>query len=122
MSNEINPSAPRVDLPLPTGTIQGKDKTRPEAATPATAATKTAPKHDPQELRQQLQEATEQLNRQMATNKRDLSFSVDDRADKIVVTVKNASGEVVRQIPNETALRVAHNLADIKGLLEDKKI
>jgi flagellar protein FlaG len=40
-----------------------------------------------------------------------------------VVTVKSAeSGEVIRQIPSETALKVAHNLADIKGLLEDKKI
>jgi len=29
---------------------------------------------------------------------------------------------VVRQIPSETALKVAHNLADIKGLLQDEKI
>ena len=59
----------------------------------------------------------------MASSKRDLSFSVDDVANKIVLTVKNSqNGEVVRQIPSETALKVAHNLANIKGLLQDEKI
>jgi uncharacterized FlaG/YvyC family protein len=37
------------------------------------------------------------------------------------LTVKNKEGEVVRQIPNEVALRVAHNLEDIKGLMQDGK-
>jgi flagellar protein FlaG len=78
-------------------------------------------KPDPQEARRTLKEATEHLNKQMTQNKRDLSFSVDDVANKIVVTVKNREGEVVRQIPSETALRVAHNLDDMKGLLQDGK-
>lgn len=80
------------------------------------------PRLDPKELRRQVQEATEQLNRQMEHNKRDLSFGVDDVANKIVVTVKNHKGELVRQIPSETALKVAHNLADVKGLMQDEKI
>jgi flagellar protein FlaG len=57
----------------------------------------------------------------MKRNSRDLSFSVDDVANKVVVTVKNREGEVVRQIPNEVALRVAHNLDNMKGLLQDGK-
>jgi flagellar protein FlaG len=57
----------------------------------------------------------------MAKNGRDLSFSVDDVANKVVLTVKNREGEVVRQIPSEAALRVAHNLDDMKGLLQDGK-
>jgi flagellar protein FlaG len=68
-----------------------------------------------------LEEATEHLNQQMRRNSRDLSFSVDDVANKVVVTVKNREGEVVRQIPNEAALRVAHNLDNMKGLLQDGK-
>jgi uncharacterized FlaG/YvyC family protein len=39
----------------------------------------------------------------------------------VVLTVKNKEGEVVRQIPNEVALRVAHNLDNMKGLLQDGK-
>ena len=121
MSNDINPSAPRIELPQPTRAIEGSNKARAEAVKPAPDEIK-ASKPNAQEVRRQLQEVAEQLNHQMANNKRDLSFSVDDQADKIVVTVKNAKGDVVRQIPDETALRVAHNLADAKGLLKDEKI
>ncbi len=78
-------------------------------------------KPDPQETRRTLQETSEKLNQQMAKNGRDLSFSVDDVANKVVLTVKNREGEVVRQIPSETALRLAHNLDDMKGLLQDDK-
>lgn len=76
---------------------------------------------DPKETRRSLEEVTEHLNKQMTLNKRDLSFSVDDVANKVVVTVKNREGEVVRQIPNEVALRVAHNLDNVKGMLQDEK-
>ena len=58
----------------------------------------------------------------MRRNSRDLSFRVDDVANKIVVTVKSReSGEVVRQIPSEVALRVANNLENMKGLFKDEK-
>lgn len=98
---------------------------------PAPAVTRPAPteipkpvaetKSDAKETRRTLEEATEHLNQQMRRNSRDLSFSVDDVANKVVVTVKNRDGEVVRQIPNEVALRVAHNLDDVKGMLQDDK-
>jgi flagellar protein FlaG len=78
-------------------------------------------KYDAQETRRTLEETSELLNQQMARNKRDLSFSVDDVTNTVVLTVKNREGEVVRQIPNETALRVAHNIENMKGLMEDQK-
>jgi uncharacterized FlaG/YvyC family protein len=35
-----------------------------------------------------------------------------------VVTVRSTvTGEVVRQIPNEAAVKMAHNIENIKGLL-----
>jgi uncharacterized FlaG/YvyC family protein len=46
---------------------------------------------------------------------------VDDVANKIVLTVKNKDGDVVRQIPNEVTLRVAQNLDNVKGLMQDEK-
>jgi|688.fasta_scaffold10458_2 flagellar protein FlaG len=92
---------------------------RPQAPAQAKPAEENKP--DPQEARRILQEATEHLNKQMQRNSRALSFSVDDIARKVVITVKNLEGEVVRQIPSEVALRVAHNLDEIKGLLQDGK-
>lgn len=124
MSNDINTSLQPKTVELPGARpAAATDKAHPEIVKPVPHEVKAEKAPDPKELRQQLQEATEQLNRQMQRNQRDLSFSVDDAANKIVVTVKSSeSGEVIRQIPSEAALKVAHNLADVKGLMEDKKI
>lgn len=70
--------------------------------------------------RANIHEAVEKLNRQMQETNRDLSFSVDDASDRVVIKVQNTTtGEVVRQIPDESLLRVAHNIEDIKGLLHN---
>lgn len=122
MSNDIQANATRVPgepAPKPVAPpveIQVRPPA-PEETKPAVAR-----KSDPEEVRRTLEEATEVLNQQMRRNSRDLSFRVDDVANKIVVTVKSReSGEVVRQIPSEVALRVANNLENMKGLFKDEK-
>jgi flagellar protein FlaG len=73
---------------------------------------------DASEVRQNLQEAVNMLNKQMASTKRGLGFQVDEAVGGPVVTVRSAeSGEVVRQIPNEVVVRIAHNIEKFKGLL-----
>ena len=122
MSNDISTSAQRP--PVAQAPAQATNTARPaEAIRPPPAETPkpVVSKPDPKEQRRALEEATEHLNKQMTLNKRDLSFSVDDVSNKVVVTVKNREGEVVRQIPSEAALRVAHNLDGMKGLLQDVK-
>lgn len=122
MSQDISPTAARMPAAAAANSPAARAaeaSARPQQVdTPAPAV---QAKPDPLEARRALQEAAEQLNQQMTRNKRDLSFSVDDVANTVVITVKNRAGEVVRQIPNEAALRVAHNLENIKGLLQDDK-
>ena len=73
---------------------------------------------DPEETRRNLAEAIDRLNEQMRRNGRDLNFRVDDRVQRTVITVNHAqTGEVVRQIPLEEILKVAHSIEDMKGLL-----
>ncbi len=80
-------------------------------------------KIDPDLLQKQLQDITEQLSKQMSNRQLDLSFTVDRRASQVVVVVKHPStGEVLKQIPGEAALRIAHSISDLKGILYDKKI
>lgn len=80
------------------------------------------PKVDPQQMRQQLQEAIERLNDEMKKSSQELRFAVDDVLDFPVVTVRNIhTGDVVRQIPNETTVRIAHNVEKLKGLLFNNK-
>jgi flagellar protein FlaG len=121
MSNDITP----IKLPpAPSGLAAAQPTRAAEVAKPQPVeAPKPAPeaKADPRETLRAIEETSEQLNQQMQRNSRDLSFSVDKVANKIVLTVKNKEGEVVRQIPNEVALRVAQNLDNVKGLMQDEK-
>jgi len=71
-------------------------------------------------MRKALQEAVEQINDRMRQMSRNLAFSVDDKANRTVITVTNSTtGEVVRQIPNEIVLEVSRSIEDFKGLLHN---
>ena len=91
--------------------------------TPKVQAPKpVAIKFDASEVRQNLQEAVSMLNQQMASTKRGLGFQVDEAVGGPVVTVRSAdSGEVIRQIPNEVIVKIAHNIDKVKGLLFNGK-
>ena len=89
------------------------------AAAPKVSAPKpVALQFDEGKARQNLQAAVSALNDQMAATKTGLGFSVDKALDRPVVIVRNAeTGEVVRQIPTEVVVRLAHSSDAMKGLL-----
>lgn len=110
------------------------------AATPnAAAASKVEPKpseemhkalsriadkgfRDPQDIKRNVQEAVMQLNEQLAkSNNNTLAFAIDKSLSLPVVSVRNVeTGELIRQIPNETIIKVAHHLDRVKGTLWDQ--
>lgn len=50
--------------------------------------------------------------------RRDLNFTLDDSSGRVVVKVTDgASGEVIRQLPSEEALRLAESLEEVRSLL-----
>lgn len=76
---------------------------------------------DPEKLHENLKQAIEELNRHLADSGRTLGIRMDDVLNTPVVTVKNTkTGEVVRQIPSEAVIRVAHTFEQLKGLLVDE--
>lgn len=86
-------------------------------------AVKVEPLIDPDEMRANLEAAIEKLNEQVERNGRGLNFAIDEKLNRPIITVRNtATGEVVRTIPNEVFIKVAHNIEDIKGLLMDHKL
>ena len=91
----------------------------PVPATPKVVAPKPIEiQYDEAKARRNLQEAVSALNDQMAASKTGLGFSVDKSLDRPVVIVRNTeTGEVVRQIPTEVVVRLAHSIDDMKGLL-----
>jgi flagellar protein FlaG len=73
---------------------------------------------NPQEMRENIQEAIDRLNQQLKANGRDLSFQMDEEINRPIITVRNIeTGEVVRQIPSEEIIRMAHTLEEGKGLM-----
>jgi flagellar protein FlaG len=91
--------------------------------TPKVLAPKSvAIKFDASEVRRNLQDAVGMLNQQMASTNRGLGFRIDEAVGGPIVTVRSAeTGEVIRQIPNEVVVRVAHNIEKVKGLLLNAK-
>ncbi len=70
---------------------------------------------------EKVEQAVKQINDYLQSVQRNLQFSVDRDTNQIVVKVIDAkTGEVVRQIPPESALEMARNMARTKpgqGLL-----
>lgn len=65
----------------------------------------------PEALPEELEGAVARLNDYVQNVQRDLQFEVDmERGQTIVRVVDNETQEVIRQIPDEVALRLADNL------------
>lgn len=86
--------------------------------------TKKAPLNvDPVKSAEQLSEVIEELNQRIESLGRNLGFRIDDKVNRSIVTVVNReTGEVIRQIPTEVVVRVAHSIEDLKGLLFDEEL
>ncbi len=57
------------------------------------------------------------------SSERQLDFSIDDSTGQVVVKViARQSGEVIRQLPSEVALKLAENLKDANSLLFDTQV
>ena len=73
---------------------------------------------NPAQERENLKQAVNMLNQQVQQTNRGLGFRMDEVLNAPVVTVTSAqTGEVVRQIPSEVVIRVAHNIEKVKGML-----
>jgi flagellar protein FlaG len=72
------------------------------------------------ELQHRQAVVAEQLRQYLKATDRDLEFRVDGDTGTTVITVRNAStGDVVRQIPNEEALRIMRSLNAESGTFID---
>ena len=71
--------------------------------------------------REELDETISQLNDSLQNVQRNLEFSIDNDAGKIVINVKDkVTDEVVRQIPSEEVLELARNLHEASERLNER--
>ena len=97
------------------------------SAAPAEAAPKVMPipkaeiNFDADRMRQNIHEAISKLNDMMVSAGRGVSFAMDEKLGRPIIYVKNSqTGEVIRQLPNEVVVRIAHGIEDLKGMLHNK--
>lgn len=68
--------------------------------------------------RQPVEEAISSIKQFAQSIQRNLDFALDDSSGRVVVKVTDAvSGDVIRQIPSEDALRLAESLEEARSLL-----
>jgi len=113
MSVKLNQSYPPVapqNTPAPV--VVDTSKIKVEAAAP------TAEKSS----RGDLEKAVTDIKEFVQAAQRSLDFSIDDSTHQVVVKViATATGEVIRQIPSETALKLAQSLSSASHVLFDDK-
>lgn len=108
MSVKLNLSYPAVApqaSPLP---LSLTDKPKFEAA--------VKPASEPK--RDELERAVTDIREFVQESQRKLDFSIDDSTGRVVVKViATDSGDVIRQIPSETVLKLAQSLSQASSLL-----
>jgi uncharacterized FlaG/YvyC family protein len=62
------------------------------------------------------------LNTQVSAHNLSVNFAVDNSFAVPVVTMRDSSGEVIRQFPNHTAIELAHHFDSLKGTLHSSKV
>ena len=94
---------------------------RPESVDPSAAAAEDVQQQpvtvqSPQ--RQPVEAAISSIQEFAQSIQRNLNFALDESSGRVVVKVTDGvSGEVIRQIPSEEALRLAESLDEVRSLL-----
>ena len=114
-------AAPAQTRPAPTDIVLKRPEIKADVA-PKVVAPKTIEiKYDQAKASKNLQDAISLLNKQMADTGRGLGFSYDESKASPVIKVSNINtGEVVRQIPSEEVIKMAHKIDELKGILYNK--
>jgi flagellar protein FlaG len=94
-------------------------RSRQEAAGPSK---ENRPAEEPAQpaTRERVSAIVEQIDTFLKGSRRELQFQVDEESGEVIVRVRDAvTGDVIRQIPGEEALRMARALQDKTPVLLD---
>lgn len=81
-------------------------------------AASTSPDNSETLARESLDSAVASISSFVQNVQRSLNFSIDDSSGEVVVKVTDRdSGEVIRQLPSEEALRLSEQLESLRSLM-----
>jgi len=72
---------------------------------------------------EEIRKDLEGINNQLRIANRSIQFSIDEGSHDIVVrVVDKESGEVIREVPPESVIRLREHMAEISGLLVEEEV
>jgi flagellar protein FlaG len=91
------------------------------AADKAPEPVRQAPAAPPVEVRK-IESVTRQIDSFLRSMNKSLQFRLDESSGRMIVSICDAeTGEVIRQVPGEEAMRIAQNLENrLSGMLDEK--
>jgi flagellar protein FlaG len=96
------------------------NRAAPAAAPVAEAPVRQAPAAPPVEIRK-IESVTRQIDSFLRSINKSLQFRVDQATGEMVVTIRDdETGEVIRQVPGEDALRIAQRIEDTLSAMLDE--
>ena len=108
---------------VPLESVGADRASAPAPAVPADALPASRPPPAEQPLVEAMKAAAKQIESYLKSSGRELQFSVDDETGRTVITVRDSqTGEIVRQIPNPEAMRLARSLGNQPNVLIDISI
>jgi len=83
----------------------------------------TRPTDEIKKEAEEIKKGIEELNGQLATMNRSIQFSVDQGTHDIVVrVVDKQSGEVIKELPPESILRLRERMEELSGLMVEEQV
>ncbi|WP_299791353.1 flagellar protein FlaG [uncultured Shewanella sp.] len=99
------------------GAVEGAEL-EPNTVIKAVEEAEKSASEEPKLDEKELQSLVEDLSGMMSVMRKGLAFKIDEDSGTNVVSVMDIeSGDLIRQIPNEEALKLARKLTEVTGLL-----
>lgn len=94
---------------------------KPASIKPSTEPARQAPAAPPVEVRK-IESVTRQIDSFLRSINKSLQFRVDQATGEMIVTIRDdETGEVIRQVPGEDALRIAQRIEDTLSAMLDER-
>jgi flagellar protein FlaG len=112
----IGDAAVEIELKVQRAAAEQREAQVAIARSAAPAQAQEAPPPTPHKI----ESVTRQIDSFLRSQNHQLQFRLDQGTGKMVVTVTDGeTGEVIRQVPGEEALKMAQRIEDMTGLLDE---
>lgn len=113
------------DVPAEVESKAQRAQARKDAPEPVADAAPEPPRQAPAALPvefHKMESVTRQIDSFLRSMNRSLQFRVDESTGRMIVSICDSeTGEIIRQVPGDEALRIAQNLENrLSGMLDEK--